>query len=175
MFNYCPLCASQKIRYEQERHAFRCPDCGFSYYHNIAAATGLIVDTGGAIMLLERGKEPARGRLDVPGGFLDRNESLLDGLRRECREELDWDPGEAPVLFASFPNTYLYKNIEYYTCDCFFSVHAPGLSAKDLHLQASEIAAAHFIPPAAINMADFGFPSTRRAVTAYLKTVYGGR
>ena len=35
-----------------------------------------------------RGKEPEKGRLDVPGGFLLAGEHPIDGLKREVKEEL---------------------------------------------------------------------------------------
>ena len=43
----------------------------------------------GRVLVTERGREPEKGRLDVPGGFLGAGEDPLTGLRREVREELD--------------------------------------------------------------------------------------
>jgi ADP-ribose pyrophosphatase YjhB (NUDIX family) len=150
---------------------FRCPDCGFLYYHNTAAATGLVVRTGDEILLVARNKEPARGKLGLPGGFINPGEGAFDGLRRECREELSWDPGPKCVLFASFPNVYPFKNIDYNTCDLFFAVEAPGLRREDLTLDAEEIAGILFVKPGEINFDDIAFESTRRAIQAYLEFI----
>ncbi|MDR1058842.1 MAG: NUDIX domain-containing protein [Treponema sp.] len=181
MFQYCPSCGSRKIVFERNR-AFRCPDCGFKYYHNTAAATGCIIRIPGAektedrIMLLVRGKEPSLGKLDLPGGFVDPGEGALDGLRRELREEIGWEPppaegprGEAAVftLFASFPNVYPYKNIVYNTCDLFFTLNAPGLKEGDLKLEPGEIAGIRFVRPGDISPQDLAFESTRRALRAF--------
>jgi ADP-ribose pyrophosphatase YjhB (NUDIX family) len=172
MFNYCPSCASKNIRFENGRK-FSCPDCGFVYYHNTAAATGCVIRTAGGILFLVRGKEPARGKLDLPGGFVDPGESVIEGLRRECLEELGWSPpplsGGGFSLFASFPNVYPYKGVSYNTCDMFFAVEAPQLSEKDLRLEETEIAAVRFIRPEDINCDELAFDSTRRAVKAYVK------
>jgi ADP-ribose pyrophosphatase YjhB (NUDIX family) len=167
MFRYCPSCGSQKILFER-RKLFRCPDCGFVYYHNTAAATGCVISTGEEILLLVRNKEPARGKLDLPGGFVDPGEGAFEGLRRECREELGWDPGPDFTIFASFPNTYPYKNITYNTCDFFFAITVPNLRREDLTPEADEIADALFIRPEDINPDDLAFDSTRRAIQAYL-------
>jgi ADP-ribose pyrophosphatase YjhB (NUDIX family) len=35
-----------------------------------------------------RAREPERGRIDVPGGFLQSGEHPIDGLKREVKEEL---------------------------------------------------------------------------------------
>lgn len=172
----------KNIRFNGKK--FHCPDCGFVYYHNIAAATGCVIQTGERVLLLVRGKEPAAGKLDLPGGFVDCGEGLLEGLCRELREELGWLPPIPPggsleaafTLFASFPNVYPYKNVVYNTCDAYFTTSAPGLTEKDLRLQPGEIAGVRFMRPGDIRDEEFAFDSTRRAMRAFagacsLKTV----
>jgi tRNA(Ile2) C34 agmatinyltransferase TiaS len=44
MFQYCPACASKNIQFGGNK--FHCPDCGFTYYHNTAAASGCVIKTG---------------------------------------------------------------------------------------------------------------------------------
>jgi ADP-ribose pyrophosphatase YjhB (NUDIX family) len=170
MFQYCPSCASTNIRFEHQKRFF-CPDCGFVYYHNIAAATGCIISTGETIALLVRAKEPALGKLDLPGGFVDLAEGAVEGLRRECREEIGLDPGDGFSFFASFSNTYPYKNITYNTCDLFFTITIPGLTEKDLRLEEAEIGGVRFIKPGEIDPADLAFDSTRRAIKAYTEFI----
>ena len=179
MFHYCPACASAKIQFEQHKR-FSCPDCGFVYYHNTAAASGCVISNGEAVVLLVRGKEPASGKLDLPGGFVDNGEGVLEGLRRECQEELGLDlnaaaPGREFSFLASFPNTYPYKGVLYYTCDLFFTITLPGLTAADLRREPDEIAAIRFVKPADIRLEDLAFDSTRRAVGAYLAQYASGR
>jgi 8-oxo-dGTP pyrophosphatase MutT (NUDIX family) len=173
MWNFCPSCGSPKIQFDQS-HKFSCPACGFVYYHNTAAATGCVIRTKKGILLLVRGKDPAKGKLDLPGGFVDPGEGALDGLRRELREEIGWRDGDANgsdtafSLFASFPNTYPYKNIVYNTCDLFFALDVPDLTEKDLRLQAREIGGYCFVQPRDVRMEDLAFDSTRQALQAYL-------
>ncbi|GHT67363.1 DNA mismatch repair protein MutT [Spirochaetia bacterium] len=170
MFNYCPSCGSKKITFDNS-HKWSCPDCGFVYYHNTAAATGCVISTKAGIMLLVRGRDPAQGKLDLPGGFVDPGEGAFEGLRRELREEIGWEPEPTAILklFASFPNVYPYKNIVYNTCDLFFTIDAPDLNEADLKLEAVEIAGVKFVKPADINPDDLAFDSTRRAIRVYLE------
>ena len=173
MFQYCPSCGLKNINFTFNK--FHCPDCGFTYYHNTAAASGCVIQTGDKIVLLVRKKEPALGKLDLPGGFVDPGEGVLEGLRRELREELCWDPpiaagttlSEGFTLFASFPNIYPYKNIVYNTCDMFFTISAPGLTENDFHTEKEEIAELRFIKPDEIILEDLAFDSTRRAIMAF--------
>jgi ADP-ribose pyrophosphatase YjhB (NUDIX family) len=166
MFRYCPSCGSTAIRFEHNK-VFSCPDCGFLYYHNTAAATGCVISTGDELVLLVRGKDPAKGALDLPGGFVEPGEGALEGLRRECREEIGWDPGPRATLFASFPNVYPYRGIVYNTCDLFFTVTAPGFRREDCALEAAEIAGLRLVRPGDVDLADLAFDSTRRAMRAY--------
>jgi ADP-ribose pyrophosphatase YjhB (NUDIX family) len=119
-------------------------------------------------MFLVRAKEPALGKLDFPGGFVDPGEGALEGLRREFQEELGWEPAGDLVLFASFPNTYPYKNITYNTCDLFFTIRVPGLRQEDLRLDPKEIGDVRFIDPGLVDFNELAFESTRKAVTAFL-------
>ena len=173
MFQYCPSCGTKNIQFKGNK--FHCPDCGFIYYHNTAAATGCVIQAGENVVLLVRGKEPATGKLDLPGGFVDPGEGALEGLWRELKEELGWQPALKPgqslidifTLFASFPNIYPYKNIVYNTCDMFFTISVPELAEKDLRLEAGEIAGVRFIRPEDIKSEDLAFDSTRRAIAAF--------
>jgi ADP-ribose pyrophosphatase YjhB (NUDIX family) len=191
MFTFCPSCASKKITFEEGKF-FRCPDCGFVYYHNVAAATGCLIvvpeeknsaqtldieygKKSDRIVFLVRGKEPSIGKLDLPGGFVDPGEGVLDGLFRELREEISWTP-PVPVgaglsdvfkLFASFSNVYDYKGINYNTCDMYFLIRAPGLKPEDLRMEKAEIADIRFLKPDEIDFSEFAFPSTRQAVKTY--------
>jgi ADP-ribose pyrophosphatase YjhB (NUDIX family) len=170
MFRYCPSCASVNIQFKEDRKFF-CPDCGFVYYHNTAAATGCIISTGEAVVLLVRGKDPAKGKLDIPGGFVNPGEGAVDGLRRECLEEIGWDTGPKPAFLASFPNIYPYKGIVYNTCDLFFTITAHGLRPGDLRIDAEEIGGVRFVRYDDIDLGELAFDSTRRALGAYMASL----
>jgi len=195
MFNFCPSCSSKKITFTEGKF-FLCPDCGFTYYHNIAAATGCLISVPEVeagvdltdilrgklpekLVFMIRGKEPAAGKLDLPGGFVDAGEGVFEGLYREMREEMGWMPpvpegkilSDVFRLFASFPNVYEYKGINYNTCDMYFYVQAPGLRPEDLHPEPGEIAGIVFLKPEEIDYSQFAFPSTVRAVKFYLNNL----
>ncbi|MCL1817950.1 MAG: NUDIX domain-containing protein [Spirochaetaceae bacterium] len=137
------------------------------YFHNTAAAAGCVIITEGRVLFLVRAKEPAAGKLDFPGGFIEPGEGALEGLRRECREELGWEPQGEFSFLASFPNVYPYKGIVYNTCDLFFTVSVPGLSEKDLRLDPEEITEARFIKPEDLDLREIAFDSGRKALRAW--------
>lgn len=47
----------------------------------------MIVRDGAALVTI-RAHDPFAGQIDVPGGFINVDEDLIDGLKREVREEL---------------------------------------------------------------------------------------
>lgn len=123
-FNLCPICGGKNIRNVNNRK-WICADCGFDLYNNVAAAVGLVIqDADGKILFEKRAKEPRKGLLALPGGFVDPDESAEDACRRECMEETGVKPLELKYL-CSFPNTYEYKKVTYKTCDLFFEAVLP--------------------------------------------------
>ena len=122
--------------------------------------------------MLVRAKDPASGKLDFPGGFVDPGEGALEGLKRECREELGWEPDGDFSLFASFPNIYSYRGISYNTCDLFFTTQAPKLRIEDLKLDKEENLEARFVDPRLVHPDDLAFDSTKKAIEAYITKYY---
>jgi NADH pyrophosphatase NudC (nudix superfamily) len=117
-FNRCPACGSSDIVFYSEKKLI-CPECAFTYYHNVAAAVGAILEYDKKIVLIKRAKEPGKGKLDLPGGFVDPKESAEEAVIRETKEELKIDIKE-PKYLGSYPNIYQYEDVLYHTCDLFF-------------------------------------------------------
>lgn len=140
-FNMCPMCASKKIEC-RENKKWVCPDCGFDLYCNVASAVGaLIYDDEKNVLFEVRAKDPAKGRLAIPGGFVNFDERAEEAVIRECREEIGVEV-QNPQFLCTYPNTYLYKNIEYKTCDIFFTVKLKGSMSdfiKKLSAEKSEV------------------------------------
>ena len=108
-FNLCPMCGSKKIECRHNRK-WICPDCGFDLYNNVAAAVGVIIkDKYNNILFEVRAKEPRKGYLALPGGFVDFNESAEEAVVRECREEIGVELDINSIRFlCTNPNTYEY-------------------------------------------------------------------
>jgi 8-oxo-dGTP diphosphatase len=54
-------------------------------------AVGAIVVHDGALLMVQRAQEPARGLWSIPGGRVENGEYLADALRREVKEETNLD------------------------------------------------------------------------------------
>ncbi len=172
-FRYCPSCRSSEIRFEDGK-AYRCASCGFLYFHNVATAAGALVLAEEKIVFTVRAKEPAAGLLALPGGFVDPGESAEAAVRRECREEIGWEPSEMEFL-GSFPNRYEYSGILYNTCDLFFVVSAPSLLREHLTPDPIETADIVFLRPREVAPERLAFDSTRLALETFLAVRSGRR
>lgn len=144
-----------------------CPDCGFEYFHNVATAAGIIIQTAGSILLLRRTREPRAGFLALPGGFIEPGERAEDGAMRECREELGWAPDRIDFL-ASYPNLYRYRGIPYATCDLFFRAKASAADMAGFMADPAEVAGLLYVPVDAIPWDEMAFDSARKALRQYI-------
>src|SRR6185369_5777464 len=92
-----------------------------------------IVECKGKILFGVRAHEPGCGMLDLPGGFVDLDESAEEAALREVREETGMELRELRYLF-SIPNRYHYRDVLYDTLDLFFCcrlTELPWMQATD--------------------------------------------
>lgn len=167
LFRFCPVCGSFHFEVNNEKSK-RCADCGFVYYLNPSAATAAFIEnTQGELLVCRRGKDPAKGTLDLPGGFSDMNETSAQTIIREIKEELSLDVIAADVLF-SLPNWYCYSGLNIPTLDFFFRCKVndfSGMKAGD------DVSEAFFVSPDKLNPDDFGLESIKKAVAMYKKMI----
>lgn len=159
-FSFCPHCGSESF-FENDPFSKRCANCGFTFYPNAAAATvAIIVNERNELLCIRRGREPAKGTLDLPGGFVDPGESITDGLLREVREELGAEIASYEFLF-SFANLYPFSGHRVHTADAFFRCRLVDASVASPH---DDAAAMLWIPLAQVRPSDFGLLSVRHGV-----------
>ena len=124
----------------------------------------LILNEKNELLVCRRAKEPAKGTLDLPGGFIDMNETGEEGVSREVLEETELKVDKAVYQF-SLPNIYIYSGFPVHTLDMFFLC-----TVKDMiHFSAmDDVANAFFLPLSEIRPEDFGLDSIRRGVVQFL-------
>ena len=119
LFSFCPKCGSNDF-VENDFKSKRCKRCGFTYYFNpLAATVAIITNSKGEMLVATRSKEPAKGTLDLPGGFCDSYETAEECIAREIVEETGLRIDSAEYLF-SIPNIYHYSGMDIHTMDLFF-------------------------------------------------------
>ncbi|MDR1937211.1 MAG: NUDIX domain-containing protein [Tannerellaceae bacterium] len=164
-FVYCPVCGAGGFGVRNEK-AKQCAVCGFAYYFNPSASVACFIrNAKGELLLVRRAKEPARGTLDLPGGFADMHETAEEVVYREVKEETGLLLDNCRYLF-SLPNIYPYLGFNVHTLDLFFEcrvAHFDDVKAAD---DASGIV---ILPPGDLNSEDFGLHSIKKAISIYKK------
>lgn len=163
-FRYCPKCGSARFEIHNGKSK-RCADCGFVYYFNSSAATvAFILNEQDELLVCRRAKEPAKGTLDLPGGFIDMAETGEEGVAREVKEETGMTVTDAQYLF-SLPNIYVYSGFSVHTLDMFFLCKVTDTQ----HFKAMDDAAElFFLPLKDIRPEEFGLHSIRKGVKKFI-------
>lgn len=166
MFTYCPEC---KNKLDNQNNHYFCRSCGFDYYFNASPASGVIIfNDKKQIYLVLRAREPKAGFWELPGGFININESAEDGALREIKEELGLDLDNL-IFFKSYPNDYLYKGTQYYPLDLFF---VSKVNYKEIKpIEAEELIDGKFFDIDKIPFDKLAFQSNKKVLKDYLESV----
>ena len=118
------------------------------------------------MLVCKRAKDPAKGTLDLPGGFLDMFETAEMGIAREVMEETKLQVTSTEYLF-SLPNTSIYSDFEVHTLDLFFKCKVADTTLYQAMDDAAEL---YFLPLNEIHPELFGLHSISMGVKRYLKS-----
>jgi NAD+ diphosphatase len=166
ILKFCPRCGSYGFS-KQHDNSLKCPKCDFRYYINAApAVAAIIVNLAGEILLTIRKHNPGKGTFDLPGGFVSPGEKAEEALVREIEEEVNLKISSF-TYFGSFPNTYLYGGIVYFTTDLCFICQVEDFSQIKAD---DDVAGFQFFAPDQIKISEIGLTSIRVMIEEYLKT-----
>lgn len=165
-FRHCPRCgqAAGPPATVPVPCRFRCVACAFQYFFNptVAVAVFLRRDDGRALFI-RRAKDPGRGLLAPPGGFIDIGETAEDAARREVLEEVGLEFAELAFL-CSAPNEYTYGEVSYPVLDLFFVARALSTNGR---LAPDEVAECVWLDPIGVEPGTMAFPSMRNALRTW--------
>lgn len=162
-FSFCPKCGSSDFTINNEKSK-KCQHCGFIYYLNPSAAVACFIrNKNGNLLLAYRAKEPAQGMLDLPGGFVDLNETAEEAIKREILEETGLQLNNIKYLF-SIPNVYFYSNFNVHTLDLFYEAIIENM---DDAVAADDVLSLHIQSIKKLDPESFGLHSIKKAIIRY--------
>ena len=113
------------------------------------ACAGMVVLRGADILMLRRAHHPRRGFLDIPGGFMEANETMEAAARRELREETGLTLGRVSAL-GVYWDRYFLKGFGFFPTLNFYYV---GRWRSGVPQAADDAASAEWIPLAMVGRA----------------------
>ncbi len=161
-FRFCPNCgADVGLKEGEVAGRLRCGGCGFLYYFNpTVAAVAFAFRSDGRVLLIRRAKEPGKGMLAPPGGFIDAGERAETAVEREVREEVNVELREVRFL-CSQVNTYVYGGVEYPVLDLFFTAQ---VLQPDTAESLDDVDGFEWRDPMGVAESELAFPSMRAAL-----------
>lgn len=159
-FKFCPKCGSSHF-VENNIKSKRCETCGFVYYFNPSSSTiAIIINSNDELLVATRAHDPAKGTFDLPGGFVDMNETGEEAVIREVKEETGLHVSQAKYMF-SIPNTYVYSGFEVHTLDLVYLCKVDDMG----NMQAEDdVASFQFIKISELNPDLFGLRSVKEVI-----------
>lgn len=163
VLKFCPFCGKKSFSPCNEK-ALQCNTCGKKFYINMSAATTAIIENEKKeLLLVKRKYDPGKGKLDLPGGFVDIGETAECAIIREIKEEVNLDVKKLHFL-GSFPNEYLFGEILYFTLDMLFRCEIQSFKHITANDDAEKIL---FLPAKKINIEDIGLQSIKLIIQQY--------
>ncbi len=91
--HFCPRCGGRLVPRELEPGRFVpvCTVCGRYHFRNAKPCAGILLVRENQVLLARRLRDPHKGELDIPGGFMDAAESPDACAIREAKEETGLD------------------------------------------------------------------------------------
>lgn len=163
IFSFCPRCGARRA-HEKPTQPFQCGACGFHFYFNpCLAVAAILLGPDDKALFIRRAHDPAKGKLAIPGGFVDIGETAEMAMRREIKEEVNLDVGPLEFLITA-TNEYDFRGVVYPVLDIAFvcrAVSTAPVAALD------GVDAFEWLEPATVKLDEIAFPSIRAALAAY--------
>jgi ADP-ribose pyrophosphatase YjhB (NUDIX family) len=167
VLKFCPFCGQESFKPTKDGNCLQCSVCKKSFYINAASAVACVIENNeGEILFTRRAFEPAKGMLDLPGGFVDIGETAESAVKREVYEELNAEVTDA-LYICSSPNQYLYGGIVYFTLDLAFKCVVKDFSTIRA---ADDIDDYMFLHKNQIDMNKIAFQSIRNILQFYCQS-----
>jgi ADP-ribose pyrophosphatase YjhB (NUDIX family) len=93
--SHCSYCGT--IFPENKVFPVECNNCKQITYQNPPSVAVILVPVEGGLLTIRRGIEPGKGRLALPGGYIEMHESWQEAAARELAEETNLKVSAAEI------------------------------------------------------------------------------
>lgn len=104
--NFCRRCGHKTTKIADGMYT--CPNGHELFYKAYIGVNTVLLNSKDEVLIATRAKDPGKGTIDFPGGFIDLNETLEQTARREVLEETGIRPEDYTPL------EFLHNGVESY-------------------------------------------------------------
>ena len=98
-YKYCPFCATTLAsKKEENKDRKYCPNCDWHYYPHVSSSACALILRENKVLLVQRARDPHKGKWMMPAGFLDFGEHPAECALREVHEETGYTAVSAELL-----------------------------------------------------------------------------
>lgn len=165
---YCAVCGTLRILRVPEgdnRNRLVCPRCDHIEYINPKIVVGCIPVWCDRILLCKRATPPQVGFWGFPAGYMEMNESAIEGAARETLEE-----SEAKVIIEPDDLISVTSVLDSNQVHMVFKGHM----LTDHHSTTEESSETMLITPDGIPWGELAFDSVTVALDRFLNVIYNG-
>lgn len=162
-YKFCSSCGGKEWITKSDRE-FVCAACGHRHFITpIAAAVALLLDARDRMLIIRRAHEPGLGKLGLPGGVIEAEETGEMAAARETHEEVGIDlPASAFTYFCALNNRYPFQGYSWPTLDLVFVARVSDFS--NVVLQVAEVSEVMICPLDEVPLDEFAFDANAEAV-----------
>ena len=165
VFHFCPQCGTPNETVG--KIPFTCGNCNYACFFGPVAAVGaLVTDDENRLLMVRRARDPGKGCWGLPGGFVDRGESIEAALAREVLEETRLIVTSFKLM-VTLPNTYNYRGIVAPVIDLFYECDVEN--RDQIKLAEDELELYVWVRPTSEHLNNMAFPSNRIAIEKWLR------
>jgi ADP-ribose pyrophosphatase YjhB (NUDIX family) len=160
-YDFCPRCGSRletRLLKDGDPERLVCGACGFVLYLGPKLVAGAIFELDGEVVLIQRDIEPGYGKWTFPGGFVERGERAEVAAEREVLEESGLEIEVAEII-----GLYTYEGEV--PAIAVFAARVLGGQPTPL----DETMDVKGFPRDGLPWSEMAFPSTKQALTDYLR------
>lgn len=140
-FRFCPICTTHLSQKDFEGIVRQyCSNCGFIQFKNPSPSAGAVAIKDGKIVMIKRGRRPAKGKWSFPSGFIELRETPEEAALRELEEEAGVTGEIIGLIGAFYEDSKVYGDllIIMYLVRVTGGEIRPGDDAVDARLVAKE-------------------------------------
>ncbi len=98
-YRFCPMCGTKlESRNEEGKARKFCSQCHWVYYPRVGIASAALIVIDKKVLLVQRNREPYKGKWMFPAGFLEFGEHPIDTVKREVTEETGLSVAEVKLI-----------------------------------------------------------------------------